>query len=280
MVIVHCPSIPESLFESEIFGHRRGAFTGATEARKGLIEEAKGGTLMLDEVSEVPLSFQAKLLAIAETGRYRILGDSRERESDIRLLAASNRDLAQEVREKRFRSDLYYRLNVLPICIPPLRERPSDIRDLVQQHIGLLRGKKIEEGFFQALEQHSWPGNIRELIQVLKRAGIQLPGITIGPEIHQVLMGIESPDGGIGDTTVDEIETSLANGASFWDTAWKSFLARDLNREQLRGLLEKLFATHGHSLRRLSQAINIDSEDYPRFVSALHKYQVHPARQD
>ncbi len=280
MVVVHCPSIPESLFESEIFGHRRGAFTGATEARCGLIQEAEGGTLMLDEVSEVPPSFQAKLLAVAETGRYRILGDSREREANARLIAASNRDLAREVSEKRFRSDLYYRLNVLPIQIPPLRERPADIRDLVERHAGLLRGKKIEDGFFEILEGHDWPGNIRELIQVLKRVGIQLPGTSVGTQVEKVLMGIETAPRGDDDLIVHEIEASLLQGASFWDTAWKSFLDRDINREQLRGLLMKLFAAHRCSLRELSEAVNIDHTDYPRFVSSLHKYKVHPARQD
>ncbi|MEN8164871.1 MAG: sigma 54-interacting transcriptional regulator [Acidobacteriota bacterium] len=276
LVVVHCPSIPESLFESEIFGHRRGAFTGATEARRGLIQEADGGTLMLDEVSEVPLSFQAKLLAFSETGRYRILGDSSERQSTARLLVASNRELAEEVREKRFRSDLYFRLNVLPIAIPPLRKRPADIRDLVRQHIVLLRGKKIENGFFEALERHSWPGNVRELIQVLKRAGIQLPGATIGSQVEQVLMSIEREIPGDPDQLVTSIETSLDQGASFWDTAWKAFLDRDLNREQLQALLKRLFVTNGHSLRRLSEAVNIEDKDYSRFVSSLHKYKVHP----
>ncbi len=278
MVIAHCPSIPESLFESEMFGHRRGSFTGATEARQGLIQEAEGGTLMLDEISEVPPSFQAKLLAIAETGRYRTLGDSREYLSNVRLLAASNRDLAEEVREKRFRSDLFYRLNVLPIEIPPLRERPGDIRDLVQQHLSLLRGKRIENGFFEILEKHSWPGNVRELLQVLKRAGIQLPGPTIGSEVKQVLMNIGSVNSNDLDHRVHEYRTRFQQGVSFWDTAWKDFLGRDLNREQLRGVLKELFEAQGRSLRRLSEVLNIEDKDYPRFVSSLHKYKVHPGQ--
>ena len=196
----------------------------------------------------------------------------------MRLIAASNRNLSEEVRAKRFRSDLYYRLNVLPVEIPPLRERPGDLRDLVQQHMTLLRGKSINEGFFESLERHSWPGNVRELIQVLKRAGIQLPGPGIGAEIRKVIMGLETVDENNVDTKIREIRTSIEDGATFWDTAWRSFLDRDLNREELQRMLNHLFEEHGCSLRRLSKALNIMDKDYPRFVSALHKYNVHPAQ--
>lgn len=278
MVIVHCPSIPESLFESELFGHARGAFTGATTARQGLVREAEGGTLLLDEVSDVPTTFQAKLLALAETGRYRVLGESRERMSSVRIIAASNRDLANEIASKRFRSDLFFRLNVLPIEIPPLRERPEDLRDLVEEHRPLLRGKATGGGFIEALESHSWPGNVRELIQVLKRAGIRLSGPTIGGEVEQVIGGIVDESGAASDAIIVEIETELAEGDTFWDTAWKRFLDRDINREQLTSILAKLYSTNGCSLRRLSEAVNIEPKEYPRFVSSLHKYSVHPGR--
>jgi DNA-binding NtrC family response regulator len=278
LVVVHCPSIPESLFESELFGHKRGAFTGATDARRGLVQEAEGGTLLLDEVSEVPTTFQAKLLAFAETGRYRVLGSSVEKESKVRIIAASNRDIEGEIRDKRFRSDLYYRLNVLPIEIPPLRERPSDLRDLVEEHRALLRGKHTSPDFFEVLERHSWPGNVRELIQVLKRTGIQLDGETIGAEVQQLIGGAGPEIEGEADSLVREIEEALTAGTSFWDSAWERFLKRDLNRAQLRGILARLFAANGCSLRRLSEAVHIDAKDYPRFVSALHKYDVHPGK--
>ncbi len=278
LVVAHCPSIPESLFESEMFGHRRGAFTGAGEGRPGLVQEAEGGTLMLDEVSEIPTSIQAKLLAFVETRRYRPIGEARERDADVRLLAASNRDLAEEVRAGRFRADLYYRLDVLPIEIPPLRERPEDLRDLVEHHLHLLRGTQPGPAFFEALAHHTWPGNVRELIQVLKRVGIQRPGPEVGGEVAELLLAGLEVAAEVGDGRVAEVEAALRAGAGFWDSAWRAFLDRDLNREQLRGLLRRAFAAEGGSLRRLAEALRVDPADYARFVSALHKYDVHPGR--
>jgi transcriptional regulator with GAF, ATPase, and Fis domain len=274
LVVAHCPAIPESLFESEMFGHRRGAFTGAVDSRSGLVAEAEAGTLFLDEVSEIPPALQAKLLAFVESRRYRVVGEAHEREADVRLIAASNRDLAQEVSAGRFRSDLFYRLNVLPIEIPPLRERPEDLPELVEHHAALLRGKHPVPELFEALARHSWPGNVRELIQVLKRAGIRLPGPTIGAEVIDLLMAA-APAKQEGDRTT-EIDAEIRAGASFWDTAWRQFLDRDLNRDELRSLLRRWFMEHDRSLRQLAKAMHIDNQDYPRFVSALHKYKVHP----
>ena len=278
LVTAHCPSIPESLFESEMFGHRRGAFTGAGEGRPGLVQEADGGTLLLDEVSEVPVAVQAKLLAFVETRRFRPVGESRECEAGVRLLAATNRDLADEMRAGRFRADLYYRLSVLPIEIPPLRERPEDLHDLVGHHLGLLRDVRPGAGFFETLARHTWPGNVRELIQVLKRVGIRHPGPEVGPEVAEVLLpGPETTrDGARG--RPEEVEAAIRNGTSFWDSAWRAFLDRDLNREQLRDLLRRHFADQGGSLRRLAAALHVEDADYARFVSALHKYDVHPGR--
>ena len=173
-VIVNCPTIPENLLESEIFGHRKGAFTGADANKKGLLEEADGGTFLLDEIGEVPVTVQAKLLQLLDTRKYRVLGDTKERTADVRIIAATNRDLQEDIETKRFRQDLYYRLNVLPIKIPPLRERKEDIRSIVQENMMLLRGKSIVSGFWEAIMDHAWPGNARELIHVLKRAGIAI----------------------------------------------------------------------------------------------------------
>jgi DNA-binding NtrC family response regulator len=276
LVVAHAPSIPESLFEAEMFGHAKGAFTGAGEKKQGLVQEAERGTFFLDEVSEVPTSFQAKLLMLAERRRYRVLGEAQERQADVRLVAASNRDLAAEVKSKRFRSDLFYRLNVLPISIPPLRERRDDVRDLVEQHLALLRGKRPSEAFWDAMRRHDWPGNVRELIHVLKRAGITLPGPSIGGEIAQLLAEEKADDGEAG--ACDRIEAAIRRGGSFWDTAWRSFLARELNRAELRALLVRWYRAEGGSLRALSEALHVEAKDYPRFVAALHKYDVHPAR--
>lgn len=278
LVSVNVPSIPESLFEREMFGHGRGAFTGAGERSHGLVHEAEGGTLFLDEVSEVPPSLQAKLLAFVDTRRYRMVGEAQERQADVRIVAASNRDLVAEVKEKRFRADLFYRLNVLPVRIPPLRERPEDVRALVEHHSGLLRGKAVTEEFWAVMLRHGWPGNVRELLHVLKRAGIGLEGPRIGGEIAGLLAsGDVTSAPGLPDA-VARAETRIREGGCFWETAWRSFLDREINREELRGLLERTYEEQGSSLKRLAKALHVEEQDYPRFVSALHKYDVHPAR--
>lgn len=277
-VTVNVPSIPESLFESELFGHARGSFTGASESRRGLVQEAEGGTLFLDEVSEIPLGTQSKLLAFVETRRYRVVGEAQERRADVRVVAASNRDLAAEVREKRFRSDLYYRLDVLPIALPPLRERPDDLRALVAEHEDLLRGKSLGAGFWDAVLRHRWPGNVRELIHVLKRAGISLSGPEVSGEIATFLAaGEDAPPAG-APSAVARVEEEIGRGGSFWDTAWRAFLDREINREELRSLLARRFVEAGRSLRRLTRDLRVEEKDYARFVSALHKYDVHPDR--
>lgn len=278
LVCAHVPSIPESLFERELFGHARGAFTGADRSSPGLVQEAEGGTLLLDEISEVSLTCQAKLLELAETCRYRAVGDARERHADVRLLAASNRELALEVEAGRFRRDLYFRLGVLPITIPPLRERKEDLRPLVEQHLDLLRGKSPTPGFWEALERHDWPGNVRELLQVLKRVGIQLEGAEVGSDVTAMIGGsFTAPDRGAG-TRIDAVEAALLSGVSFWEAGWRPFLDRELNRAELQSLLARWYGDHGENLKRLAIALNVTASEYPRFVSALHKYRVHPGK--
>ncbi|MFT4537994.1 MAG: transcriptional regulator with GAF, ATPase, and Fis domain [Planctomycetota bacterium] len=182
LVRVNCASVPRELYESEFFGHVQGAFTGALKDRAGRFELADGGTLLLDEVGEIPLGVQAALLRVLQEGQYERVGDDRTRQVDVRVIAATNRDLADEVRAGRFREDLYYRLNVFPIEIAPLRERPDDIPVLVQTF--LARGARklgrdvpvLTRGLVQQLEAYSWPGNVRELQNVVERALITSAG--------------------------------------------------------------------------------------------------------
>jgi DNA-binding NtrC family response regulator len=277
LVSVHVPSIPETLFEREMFGHVRGAFTGADRGRDGLVAEAEGGSLLLDEVSEVPRQFQAKLLELVDSRRYRRVGEAREQTADVRILAASNRALDAGPEAAGLRADLYYRLGVLPITIPPLRGRPEDIKALVEQHLDLLRGKRPGSGFWEVALAHDWPGNVRELIQVLKRAGIQLEGPEIGRELETVIGrgAVEVVD---AEAVLSELEAAIGLGASFWDTAWRAFLDRELNRRQLRLFLERHHARNGSSLKQLAAALNIEPGEYPRFVAALHKYGVRPVK--
>jgi len=182
MVKVNCAALPGSLVESELFGHEKGAFTGAVTARSGRFKLADGATIFLDEIGELPLELQAKLLRVLQEGEFERLGSSRTVRVDVRVIAASNRDLEQEVRRGSFRADLYYRLNVFPIRMPALRERREDIGMLVKffvEQISRKMGKRIEmveEEMLKAMEQYSWPGNVRELKNVIERAVILTKG--------------------------------------------------------------------------------------------------------
>jgi two-component system response regulator AtoC len=175
-VAVNCAAIPAALLESELFGHRRGAFTDAVRDKSGLFEDADGGTLFLDEIGELPLALQAKLLRVLQDGEIRRVGDTASLRVDVRLIAATLRDLADDVREGRFREDLYYRLNVLPVAIPPLRERTEDIpalaRFFAQRHSARHQLGEVElsDVAIEALARQPWPGNVRELENVIERA--------------------------------------------------------------------------------------------------------------
>lgn len=177
LVSVNCGAIPNDLLESEFFGHLKGAFTGAERAKKGLMLEADGGTLLLDEIAELPLLLQVKLLHAIEDKAIRPVGGERSRQVNVRILAATNQDLAQLVRDGRFREDLYYRLNVLQIHIPPLRERPEDTKALIAHFLAVAPARLGLEGTFTMepeaealLLEYGWPGNVREVQNVIDRA--------------------------------------------------------------------------------------------------------------
>jgi formate hydrogenlyase transcriptional activator len=181
-VKLNCAAIPTGLLESELFGHERGAFTGAIAQKVGRFELAHQGTLFLDEVGDIPLELQPKLLRVLQEQEFERLGGTRTIRVDVRLVAATNRDLAQMVAEGRYRSDLYYRLNVFPLLLPPLRERPDDIPRLVRhftQRFARRMGRRIEtipSEVMDALVHYPWQGNIRELQNVVERAVILSPG--------------------------------------------------------------------------------------------------------
>lgn len=185
-VPVNCGAIPDSIFESELFGHVKGAFTSAYVDRKGLIGEAKGGTLFLDEVDSLSLLGQTKLLRFLQNGEYRQVGSSHHSMADVRIIAATNSNLLEEVESKRFRKDLYYRLNILSAHLPPLRERKSDIPLLTHRFLQKL-GKSISRLAMMKLMSHEWPGNVRELEGVISRTAV-LCGDIIRPQ------DIELPD--------------------------------------------------------------------------------------
>ncbi len=174
MVAINCAALPESLLESELFGHERGAFSGAMSAKQGLFEVADSGTLFIDEIGEMPGAVQAKLLRVLEDGSLSRIGSVKERRVDVRLLAATNRNLSQQVRDGYFREDLYYRINVMSLELPPLRDRRADIELLVKHF--LEKRWEIEEVAMQMLQRYDWPGNVRQLINAVERAKIMAEG--------------------------------------------------------------------------------------------------------
>ena len=176
LVKVNCAAIPTGLLESELFGHERGAFTGAITQRIGRVELAGRGSLFLDEIGDIPLELQPKLLRVLQEREFERLGSTQTKKADVRVVAATHRDLEQMIDEKQFRSDLYYRLNVFPICVPPLRERPEDI-PLLARHFAQQFARRMHKAVdeissktMEALTRYEWPGNIRELQNVMERA--------------------------------------------------------------------------------------------------------------
>jgi DNA-binding NtrC family response regulator len=198
-VVVDCAALHEELLQSEIFGHERGAFTGANRLKHGLFEVASGGTIFLDEVGDISLDVQAKLLRVLETGRFRRLGGTEEIAVDVRIIAATNRDLRLAISRGHFREDLFYRLATFVVEIPPLRERTEDIRLLVEHFVGQLNlrfslSKRVGDDAMEALLRHAWPGNVRELVHVLEQAVVLSDADVIGIEdLPAVIRGSPSP---------------------------------------------------------------------------------------
>ncbi|MBI1932326.1 MAG: sigma-54-dependent Fis family transcriptional regulator [Ignavibacteriales bacterium] len=230
-VEINCATIPDALLESEIFGHVKGAFTNALENKKGLLEEANGGTLFLDEIGELPISLQPKLLTFLETKKYRAVGSTKENQVNVRIITATNRDLKKAVNDKEFREDLFYRINVVNLEIPPLRERENDILILADHFIKNFSNEFCKNNLYLSkdavdkLLQHSWPGNIRELKNVIERtlifcekSEIEYDDIVLfeNTKIKKVNNECNIPDYGI---SLEEIEKkylenalTLANG--------------------------------------------------------------------
>ena len=254
-VPVNCGAIPEGLLESELFGHEQGAFTGAVRAHRGLFEVAHRGTLFLDEVGELPLHLQVKLLRVFEDRQIRRVGGERAEKVDVRIIAATNRNLEQDVGSRRFRADLFYRLAVVTLTVPPLRERREDIPALVDRYLAYFRremGKPvhgIDADAVDAFLRHPWPGNVRELINVLERAMLLSQGPTISlADLPRSISGARKR-GGVGHT--DSLFPGLA--ADLYDrpipearrAAVEAFEGRYLTR-----ILEETGGQVGETARR------------------------------
>ncbi len=212
-IAINCGAISPNLIESEMFGHERGSFTGAERQHKGFFERANGGTLFLDEITEMPLELQVKLLRVLETGLFMRIGTTKETAADVRVVAATNRDPEEAVRQGRMREDLYHRLNVFPLALPPLRDRGSDVRMLADWFLERLNGerrtsKTFHDDVLAALMSHDWPGNVRELKNYVQRAFIMADGDVLTAPVAPVSLTLGSRNA--SDTVAIPIGTSLA----------------------------------------------------------------------
>lgn len=248
LIKMNCAALPSNLIESELFGHEKGAFTGAHSRRLGRFEIANGATLFLDEIGELPLELQPKLLQVIDNGEFERLGSSVTQKVDVRIIAATNRNLEEEVGKGNFREDLWYRLNIYPISMPPLRERTEDIALLVNFFIGKISkrlGKVIKivpAGVMDALRQYHWPGNVRELENVLERAVINSssPKLRLVDELKKPLKDVPKPD-----QTLDKVERDYINRVLEqvqWKVSGKNSAAEilGLDRSTLRARMRKL----------------------------------------
>ena len=222
-VRVNCAAIPRDLVESEMFGHERGAFTGATQARIGRFELAHTGTLFLDEIGDLSLEAQAKLLRAIEAKEIQRVGGSRNIRVDVRVLAATNQDLARAVRDGSFREDLFFRLNVIPIALPPLRDREGDVPELVR-HFSLLHFKRTGQlpptwtpGAMEVLGQFPWPGNVRELANIVERVAIVHPGLDVTADDIRRILRSSSPQSHPPEPDVAQLHTEASNGGPLND---------------------------------------------------------------
>ncbi len=271
-VVADVTTVNENLFESYVFGHTKGSFTGAVCNKKGLIDEARGGTLFLDEVGEVPVSFQAKLLRFIETKRYRVLGEAEEREADVRIITATNKDLPECVEDKEFREDLYFRLNVLTVKIPPLRERKEDLKAIVEEKKKYLKGKRLGEDFWETLYDYHWPGNFRELLTTLKRVGILYASPITGEDVRAVIDERLNETGRMEKhSEMDRIWKELQSGKCFWDAVKRPFLDRDLNRVQVKNIVSRVLSRCGGRYVDALPMLNVEPSDYKKLMRFLYK---------
>jgi DNA-binding NtrC family response regulator len=254
LVKVNCAALPRELVESELFGHEKGAFTGATQQRRGRFELADGGTLFLDEVGELPLEAQVKLLRVLQEHEFERVGGTRSLRTDVRVIAATNRDLARQVEAGGFRSDLYYRLNVFPLALPPLRERREDIPGLTAHFIdraGRKLGRRLDgasPAFLARAAAYGWPGNVRELENVVERAAILARGALLEPDGSFPVSGGPGPEqqpppqGNNGLEAVERDHILRVLEATRWVIEGEHGAARKLglNPSTLRARLQKL----------------------------------------
>jgi DNA-binding NtrC family response regulator len=269
LVPVDCSSLPENLFESELFGHERGAFTGANAARGGLVEAASGGTLFLDEVGDIPLTMQVKLLRLLETGTYRRVGSTEQRHADIRVMSATHRNLDQMVTQGRFREDLYYRLSTFPIHLPALRERRDDIGLLAVALLARVvpqRKLSLSDAALRLLQAQEYPGNVRELRNLLERSALLCDGDTLdATHVEQALRSGRRPTLNPAQEFKLAAPMAVADGAPASQTVTA---ARSLKSLALAALQDRIQA-HPGSRAELAAQLGISERSLYRKLKTL-----------
>lgn len=271
-LVQNCSAIPETLLESELFGYKKGAFTGASRDRAGLFEAADGGTVLLDEIGDMPMATQARLLRVLQQNEIKPLGATRVRHINVRIIAATNKDLAGMIRENRFRQDLYYRLSVLPVHLPPLRERRKDIPLLVRHFLkteslkAKLDEKKISPETIQHLAAYTWPGNIRELENLIRYLMVTAPNRIITPvDLPEHILNT-SPDGSKKHTDPVDLD-SQTNGAQYLQDI-SAMTWPDLEKAYVKTLMEKF----NWNITWAAKASGINRST---FASRMRKLDIH-----
>jgi two-component system nitrogen regulation response regulator NtrX len=263
-VAVNCAAIPETLIESELFGHEKGSFTGATSMKRGQFEQADGGTLFLDEIGDMSLSTQAKVLRALQEQQFTRVGGTKLMKVDVRVLAASNKDLEKEIGNGHFREDLFYRLNVVPIVVPPLRERREDIQALVQHFMKFhseeqgLRMKEVSPEAMAVLQQYDWPGNIRELRNLIERLMIMVPGYVI--EGSQAAMSLQGRTTGAVAVAVPSSNPLLAKSYDSLRDARNAFEKEYISRK---------LREHHWNISRTAEDLKIERSHLHRKIKLL-----------
>lgn len=286
LVTLNCAGVPESLLESELFGHVRGSFTDAHRDKRGLLEQADGGTIFMDEIGEMSLRMQALLLRFLETGEIQPVGaHGPVKRVDTRLVAATNRDLLVQIAQGAFREDLYYRINVMHIPVPPLRERPEDIMALFEaffQRYATQYQRPVPTFGSDAaafVMTYRWPGNVRQLKNVAERLVLRdarrpLSLVDLPRELSEDALAAGAPPSCADPSRPDRFER-LLQGESFWSVVHEPFMSRDMTREELRHIIRRgLTRTHG-SYRQLTALFNLSSSDYKSLLNFLRKHDCH-----
>jgi DNA-binding NtrC family response regulator len=285
-VAVNCSGVAETLLESELFGHTRGSFTGADRDTVGLLRQAHGGSLFLDELGEMSARMQAVLLRFTETGEIQQVGSDRPvRRADVRLITATNRDLPAQIASGAFREDLYYRLNVIQIRVPPLRDRGDDILILFRHYLERaaethrIAVPAITADAAQLLVGYAWPGNVRELKNITERLVLGEHSSAVTPDdLPEELRGsgARDPDTSVpilqhAPPAVDHLWELMANGHSFWTVVYRAFKMHELTRTELAALIDRGLQETGGSYTALLKVFNLPATDYKRFHAFLYQ---------